>query len=76
VQEVASVVDQMSIDDPPLAIDVGFAASDTVGTGVGGGAELSVPPPPPPPQAANTRASIGTSSKVFVRNINIWSFIS
>jgi hypothetical protein len=32
-QEVALVEDQVSVEDPPLAIDVGFAASDTVGTG-------------------------------------------
>jgi hypothetical protein len=32
-QEVALVEDQVSVDDPPLATDVGFAASDTVGTG-------------------------------------------
>ena len=32
VQEVASVDDQVSVDDPPLVIDVGFVASDTVGS--------------------------------------------
>jgi hypothetical protein len=36
VQEVALVEDQVSTDDPPLATDVGFAASDTVGTSGGG----------------------------------------
>jgi len=36
-QEVALVDDQVSVEDPPLAIDVGFAVSDTVGTGGGGG---------------------------------------
>ena len=36
VQEVALVDDQVSVDDPPLAIDVGFAVSATVGTGGGG----------------------------------------
>ena len=36
-QEVASVEDQMSVDDPPLVTDVGFAVSDTVDTGGGGG---------------------------------------
>lgn len=53
-QEVASVDDQVSVEDPPLATDVGFAASDTVGTGGGGGepetvtvAEaLALPPAP------------------------------
>jgi hypothetical protein len=32
-QEVASVDDQLSVEDPPLATDVGVATSDTVGTG-------------------------------------------
>jgi hypothetical protein len=32
VQLVASVEDQVSVEDPPLATDVGLAASDTVGT--------------------------------------------
>jgi hypothetical protein len=35
VQEVASVEDQVSIEDPLYATDVGFAVSDTVGTGGG-----------------------------------------
>jgi hypothetical protein len=49
-QDVASVEDQVSVEDPPLAIDVGLAANDTVGTG---GAPtvtvveaLAVPPSP------------------------------
>jgi len=37
VQEVAFVVDQVSVDDPPLATVGGAAASDTVGPGGGGG---------------------------------------
>jgi hypothetical protein len=32
-QELASVEDQVSIEDPPYATDVGFATSDTVGIG-------------------------------------------
>ena len=36
-QEVALVDDHVSVEDPPLATDAGFAASDTVGTGDGGG---------------------------------------
>ena len=36
-QEVAFVEDQVSVEDPPLATVVGFAASDTVGNGGGGG---------------------------------------
>jgi len=39
VQEMALVEDQVSVEDPPLAIDAGFAASDTAGNG-GGGAGL------------------------------------
>jgi hypothetical protein len=41
VQEVALVEDQVSVEAPPLATEVGFAASDTVGTG-GGGADAAV----------------------------------
>ena len=37
VQEVASVEDQTSVDDPPLVTDVGFAVSDTANAGGGGG---------------------------------------
>ena len=37
VQEVALDEDQTSVDDPPLVTDVGFAVSDTVDTGGGGG---------------------------------------
>jgi hypothetical protein len=49
VQEVALVEDQVSVDDPPLVIDAGFAASDTVGTGgntVTVADALAVPPGP------------------------------
>ena len=35
-QEVASVEDQVRVEDPPLVTNAGFAASDTVGTGGGG----------------------------------------
>jgi len=53
-QEVAFVDDQMSVEAPPLATDVRFAASDTVGTGGGGGVPdtvtvataLALPPEP------------------------------
>jgi hypothetical protein len=41
-QDVAFVEDQVSVDDPPVAMVVGFAASDTVGTGGGGGAPETV----------------------------------
>ena len=53
-QEVASVDDHVSVEDPPLVTDAGFAASDTVGTGGGGGVPgtvtlaeaLALPPGP------------------------------
>jgi hypothetical protein len=41
-QEVALVEDQVSVEDPPLVTVVGFAASDTVGTGGGGGVPCTV----------------------------------
>jgi hypothetical protein len=34
VQDVAPVEDQLSVEIPLLVTEVGFAASDTVGTGV------------------------------------------
>jgi hypothetical protein len=68
-QEVAFVEDQLSVEDPPLVKDVGFAARDTVG------ADGGVPPPDSgefaPPQAASARESKGASSNAFVRNIDI-----
>jgi len=36
-QEVVFVEDQVRVEDAPLPTDVGFAASDTVGTSGGGG---------------------------------------
>jgi hypothetical protein len=50
VQVVAFVEDQVSIENPPLVTDVGFAASDTVG-GTGGDTvtvtvALALPPEP------------------------------
>ena len=41
-QEVALVEDQVSVADPPLVTDVGFAASDTVGPRGGGGVPETV----------------------------------
>ncbi len=68
-QEVAFVEDQVSVEDPPLVTDVGFAARDTVG------ADGGVPPPDSgefaPPQAASARESKGARSNAFVRNIGI-----
>jgi hypothetical protein len=69
-QEVAFVEDQASIEDAPLATDVGFATRDTVGAGGGGAA-----PPDSgvfaPPQAVSARESSGASNNVFVRNMGI-----
>jgi hypothetical protein len=54
VQEVAFVEDQVRVEDAPFATDIGFAVSDTVGTGGGGGvlgtvtcADALRPPPDP-----------------------------
>jgi len=54
VHELASVDDQMSVEAPPFATDVGLAVSETVGRGGGGGAPdtvtvvdaLALPPEP------------------------------
>lgn len=54
VQEAALVDDQVSVEDAPLATEVGFAVSETVGTGGGGGMPdtmtvtevLALPPEP------------------------------
>jgi len=68
VQEVASVDDQASIEDPLLATEVGVAANVTIGDG---GADT--PPAqlagsaPVPPQAAIARARNGTSGRARVR---------
>ena len=53
-QELALVEDQVSVEAPPLATEAGFAASDTVGAGGGGGVPdtvtvadaLTLPPRP------------------------------
>jgi len=42
VQDVALVEDQVRVDDPPLATDVGFAETDTVGTGGGRGVPVTL----------------------------------
>ena len=57
LQEVALVVDQVSTEDSPLATDVGFAASDTVGTDghVAVAAQPLESALPPPPQAESPR---------------------
>jgi hypothetical protein len=70
-QEVASVEDQVSIEDPLLATDAGFTASDTVGGDAAPPEPAYVTGPPAPPQAAIARASRGTSSKVLIRKTGI-----
>jgi len=71
VQEFAFAEDQVRFEVPPLATELGFAASDTVGAvgavGAAAGVELTVPPP----QAESTEASTGTSSMAIARNIGI-----
>lgn len=73
VQRVASVEDQVSVADTPLATTAGFAASDTVGTG---GSAAPVEPATAgstvvPPQAATVSATKVASSDVLVGNIGI-----
>jgi hypothetical protein len=50
MQEVASVDDQVRVEDPPLVTIVGFAVSDTVGTGNTVTATEALAPPPGPLQ--------------------------
>jgi len=66
-QDVAFVEDQVSVEDAPFATVAGFATSDTVGEVDPGVAEFAVLPP----QAESTKASTGTSSMAFARNIGI-----
>jgi hypothetical protein len=42
MQDVAPVVDQLMVDDPPLATDVGLAEMETVGTVGGAGVPVTV----------------------------------
>ena len=50
VQEVALVEDQVSVEDPPLATEAGFAASDTVSTGGDTVTVAEALPLPPEPE--------------------------
>ena len=72
VHVVALVEDQVSVEDSPLATEVGFAASDRVGDGEGegegegaGGGALAADSSPPPPQAHIARASSEASAIVL-----------
>jgi hypothetical protein len=69
-QEVALVEDQLSVEDPPLATDVGLAARDTAGAG-GGGVAAPDSGVFAPPHAASARESRGARSNAFVGNIGI-----
>jgi hypothetical protein len=70
--EVALVEDQVSMEDPLLATDVGFAASETIGDGGGGVLPVQFAGvDPPPPQAVIATASRGTSSRVRICRIAI-----
>jgi hypothetical protein len=53
VHEVALVEFQVSVEDPPLAIGLGLAESEAVGTG----GLVAGDPEPPPPQAARSSAA-------------------
>jgi len=68
-QEAELFDDQVSVEDPPLATEVGLAAIDTVGAG--GGAEPAGADSgcSAPPQAANAAASTDASSSVFNRDL-------
>lgn len=73
-QELAFAEDQVSIEDPPLATDAGFAASNTVGPGgVGapGSAGIHWGSLPPPPQAATAKVSRETSGHALSRNMAV-----
>jgi len=68
-EPVALVDDQVSIEDPPLATDVGFAASDTVGAGGGGGMPDTVTPAeafavPPGPVQVREKVLLALSGPV------------
>jgi hypothetical protein len=79
VQVVALVEDQVSAEDPPLATEVGFAASDRVGAGEGEGdgdgegegegegadAGLFSAVSAPPPHAHIAKA-LSAASKIFL----------
>jgi hypothetical protein len=69
-QELAFAADQVSVEDPPLATDVGLAARDTVGAG-GGGVAAPDSGVFAPPHAASARESRGARSNAFVGNIGI-----
>jgi hypothetical protein len=69
-QEVAFAEDQVSVEVPPLATDVGFAASDTVGPVILLVLMILLVLTSEP-QPAKARASTGTNSSVFTRNMGI-----
>ena len=65
VQEVALVELQVSVEDPPLAIGLGLAVSDAVGTG----GFVVTEADPDPPQAARSSAApvVITGPKTRIR---------
>jgi hypothetical protein len=68
-QAVASVEDQLRVEDSPLVTDCGLAAIDTVGAGGGVEAAGADSGWSAPPQAANAAASTDASSSVFNRDM-------
>jgi hypothetical protein len=71
VQDFASVEDQLSVEVPPLETDLGFAVSDTVGTGVCAAVVLPSLVWTGSGQPASAKASTGTSSSVFTCNVRV-----
>jgi uncharacterized protein (UPF0147 family) len=65
-QEAASVEDQVSVEDSPLATETGFAARETVGATGGAPGEPVIGPTPASPQATSTRTSGETSSNDLI----------
>jgi hypothetical protein len=65
-QELASVDDQVRVEDPPLATEAGFAARETVGAAGGSPRGPVIGPTAAPPQATSTRTSGGKSSNDFI----------
>jgi len=72
VQELAFVEDQASMEDSPLATELGLAARDTIGDGGGGVDPVQLAGSgPAPPQAASASASSGTSSDARIRTMEV-----
>ena len=62
VQEVALVEDQVSVEDAPYATAVGFATSETVGSGGVTPPGVCPPPSPPPPPPQPERPMLASNA--------------